>query len=94
MKRSRHAALARVTKRLTHHVGGTSQVRGIENSAVTLGELELPPSARLKVHRVNTNLSSGELVTLAQAPSGTSGALVGMCGACDSAMSNRPISMF
>jgi hypothetical protein len=58
-------------------VAGTLQVRGIENSAVTLGELELPPSARLKVHRVNTNLSSGQLVTLAEAPAGTSGALVG-----------------
>ena len=52
-------------------------VRGIENSAVTLGELELPPSARLKIHRVNTTLSNGELITLAEAPAGTSGALVG-----------------
>ena len=53
-------------------------VRGIENSAVVLGELELPPSARLKVHRVNANLSQGELITLADAPAGISGALVGM----------------
>jgi hypothetical protein len=52
-------------------------VRGIENSAVTLGELELPPSARLRVHRVNTSLSNGELVTLAKAGPLTSGAIVG-----------------
>jgi hypothetical protein len=30
--------------------------------------------ARLQVHRVRTNLSSGELITLAEAPAGTSGA--------------------
>jgi hypothetical protein len=51
--------------------------QGIENSAVTLGELELPPTARLKIHRVNTTLNNGELVTLAAAPAGISGALVG-----------------
>lgn len=47
-----------------------------------LGELELPPSARLKMYRVNTTLSAGELVTLAEAPAGTSGALVGMYRHC------------
>ena len=52
-------------------------VRGLENSAVTLGELELPPTARLRLHRVNTTLNNGELVTLAAAPAGISGALVG-----------------
>ena len=46
-------------------------VRGIENSAVTLGELELPPTARLRVYRVNTTLNNGEMVTLAEAPAGT-----------------------
>ena len=52
-------------------------VRGIENSAVMLGEFELPPTARLRVHRVNQSLDNLELVTLAAAPAGTSGALVG-----------------
>ena len=52
-------------------------VRGVENSAIMLGELELPPSARLKVSRVNASLHNGQLVTLASAPVGTDGALVG-----------------
>ena len=49
-------------------------VRGVENSAIMLGELELPPSARLKVSRVNASLHNGQLVTLASAPAGTDGA--------------------
>lgn len=53
-------------------------VRGVEALPVILGELELPPSARLKIHRVNNrSLAHLEMVTIATAPAGTSGAILG-----------------
>lgn len=52
-------------------------VRGVEGLPVVLGDLELPASARLKIHRVDpTVMANLELVTLAEAPAGTSGALL------------------
>lgn len=52
-------------------------VRGIENGAITLGEFELPPTARMRVYRVNASLDHLDLVTLASAAAGVSGAIIG-----------------
>jgi hypothetical protein len=53
-------------------------VRGVEALPIILGELELPPAARLKIHRVsNRSLAHLEMLTIASAPTGTSGAILG-----------------
>ena len=53
-------------------------VRGVEALPIILGELELPPAARLKIHRVsNRSLAHLEMLTIASAPAGMSGAILG-----------------
>jgi len=52
-------------------------VRGVESGVVTVGDFELPPTARMRVYRVNTTLDHLELVTLAEAPANRSGAIIG-----------------
>ena len=43
-------------------------IRGIEAYPVVLGDLQLPPTARLKLHRVNRTVELLELVTLVWLP--------------------------
>eukprot|EP01046_Picozoa_sp_COSAG06_P051782 COSAG06_NODE_8534_length_2137_cov_1.766438_2_plen_269_part_01 len=53
-------------------------IRGVEALPIILGELQLPPTARLKIHRVsNRSLAHLEMLTIADAPAGTSGAILG-----------------
>jgi len=52
-------------------------IRGLENHAVIVGDLTLPPSARLKIYRVTpTELADFQLVTLANVTNEKSGALL------------------
>lgn len=52
-------------------------LRGLEGHVVRLGDLELPSAARLRLYRLPpTTLPQFQLIDLAKAPSGTSGALV------------------
>eukprot|EP00040_Diaphanoeca_grandis_P021192 m.112903 g.112903 ORF g.112903 m.112903 type:complete len:595 (+) comp28226_c0_seq2:35-1819(+) len=52
-------------------------VRGLESHPVVLGDLTLPPTARLKIYRVDpTELENFQLVTLANVSSAKSGALL------------------
>ena len=43
---------------------------------MVLGDLQLPPSARLRFHRFEADTQNLELVTLATIPKGTAGALL------------------
>jgi hypothetical protein len=53
-------------------------LRGVESMPIVLGELQLPPSAKLRVHRVaNRRLAQLELFTIGEAERGTSGAVLG-----------------
>lgn len=50
----------------------------MEALPIILGELQLPPTARLKIHRVsNRSLAHLEMLTIATSPTGTSGAILG-----------------
>lgn len=52
-------------------------IRGLEAHAVLLGDLQLPPEARLALYRVHpTKLDNLELITLATVPRGFAGALL------------------
>jgi hypothetical protein len=63
---------------LTSSQGGTYWfiVRGVEDYPVVIGDLELPPQAKLKVHRFNSLTTEGELITLMNVSAGTSGAVL------------------
>ena len=50
-------------------------IRGIESYPVLLGDLLLPASARLRLHRFSDLTQPLEMVTLMRAPKGTAGAL-------------------
>ena len=43
---------------------------------MVLGDLQLPPTARLRFHRFEAPTTNLELVTLATVPKGTAGALL------------------
>jgi hypothetical protein len=50
----------------------------VEALPIILGELQLPDTARLKVYRVaNQSLAHLEMLTIAAAASGSSGAILG-----------------
>jgi len=51
-------------------------VRGIEAYPVQLGDLTLPATARLKQHRFDRRIEPFEIVTLANIPHGTAGAVL------------------
>eukprot|EP00937_MAST-01D_sp_MAST-1D-sp2_P006755 g6755.t1 len=51
-------------------------VRGVEAYPVQLGDLQLPDAARLKLHRFNARTAPQQLVTIADVPRGTAGAVV------------------
>ena len=53
-------------------------VRGVESYPVVVGDVVLPPAARLKLHRLNASTSGGELVTLVNISAGTSGAVLNL----------------
>jgi hypothetical protein len=51
-------------------------IRGVENYPVILGDMQLPASARLRLHRFENATKNLDLVTIADVPSGTAGALL------------------
>jgi hypothetical protein len=51
-------------------------VRGLEAYPVVLGDLALPPAARLRLHRFDAPTLPNELVTLASVPRGVGGAVL------------------
>ena len=52
-------------------------IRGLEAHPVVLGDLTLPPTAKLQIFRVtDKSLDNLELVTLASSPASTSGAFL------------------
>jgi hypothetical protein len=53
-------------------------IRGVESYPIALGDVTLPPTARLKLHRLNTSTTSLQLVTLVDIPAGTAGAVVNL----------------
>ena len=53
-------------------------IRGVEAYPIALGDVTLPPTARLKLHRLNTSTTPLQLVTLVDIPSGTAGAVVNL----------------
>ena len=53
-------------------------VRGVESYPIVVGDVELPPTARLKLHRLNASTVQFELVTLVNISKGTSGALLNL----------------
>jgi hypothetical protein len=53
-------------------------IRGVESYPVVLGDLILPTAARLRLHRFENLTQPAQLVTLADVPSGTAGALLGV----------------
>jgi hypothetical protein len=53
-------------------------VRGVEAYPVILGDLQLPAAARLKLHRFDNFTVPKQLVTLADIPAGTAGALLSL----------------
>eukprot|EP00041_Stephanoeca_diplocostata_P025931 m.691229 g.691229 ORF g.691229 m.691229 type:complete len:578 (-) comp22853_c0_seq5:924-2657(-) len=63
---------------LTSSASGTFWfiIRGVEDYPVVLGDLQLPPQARLKFHRFQNETKTLDIVTLADVPSGTAGVLV------------------
>jgi hypothetical protein len=76
------AASVRVTieSGVTHPPGGHGTfwiiVRGVESMPVVLGDLILPPAARLRLYRYNATTKPKQLVTLASVPRGYSGAVL------------------
>jgi hypothetical protein len=53
-------------------------IRGVEAYPIALGDVTLPPTARLKLHRLNTSTTALQLVTLVDIPSGTAGAVLNL----------------
>lgn len=51
-------------------------VRGVEDYPVVVGDLELPPQAKIRVHRFTQPTTETELVTLMSVPPGTAGAVL------------------
>lgn len=49
-----------------------------ESYPIALGDVDLPPTARLKLHRLNTSTVPLQLVTLVDIPAGTAGAVLNM----------------
>lgn len=53
-------------------------IRGVEGYPIALGDVTLPPTARLKLHRVNTSTTNLQLVPLVDIPAGTAGAVLNL----------------
>ena len=51
-------------------------IRGIEAYPVQIGDLQLPATARLRLHRTKQIVQAQQLVTLANVSAGTSGAVL------------------
>ena len=53
-------------------------IRGVEAYPIAVGDVTLPPTARLKLHRLNTTTENLQLVTLVDIPAGTAGAVLNL----------------